>query len=103
MRTKKSTGRAYVVRCKGCGRKTCGNTVSCMFCGEPLNPSQKITRREKIANRKCVDEFEKSLNPFTKPNRFWKYSFRRRRMIRSIWTAVIIIVCVALFIVTHYL
>lgn len=85
MRTKKSDGKAYVVKCMFCGRKTCGNTISCMFCGNPLDPTEKPSKAEKKENRKVVDDFEKTLSPFTLnkvKKRYWKYSFKRRKLVR---------------------
>jgi len=99
MRTKKTTGRVYVVKCKCCGRKTCGGTISCMFCGEPFDPVEKPTRADRKSDRKCVDEYEKGLSPFSqRPNRFWRYSFRRRRLMRSIWAVIIIAIVACYFI-----
>lgn len=95
MRTKKSNGKPYVVKCMFCGRKTCGNTISCMFCGNPLDPTEKPSRAEKLENRKVVDDLEKTVSPFTLnkvKKRYWKYSFKRRRLLRVLWGIVAIAV-----------
>lgn len=55
-----------------------------MFCGNSLDPTEKPTKGEREASRRVVSDYEKTLSPLNKSTKkFWKYSFRRRRIIRN--------------------
>lgn len=102
MRTIKSSGKALVTKCRFCGRYTCGNTSDCMFCGNPIKHVGRVSKQDKEDAKALVADYERSISPFRKETKgYWKYSFRRKRIMRTV--AIILGLLIIMMIICVYM